>query len=34
MDGNDDDGLPFNIKTNIDILFVRLLFPSNITDVK
>ena len=26
LDGNSDDGLPFNIKT-LDILLVRLLFP-------
>ena len=34
MDGKSDDGLLFNVKTNLDVLFVPLLFPTNINDVK
>ena len=34
MDRKGDDGLLFNVKTNLDVLFVWLLFPTNFTDVK
>ena len=34
MEGAGADGLSFNTKTYHDVLFVRLLFPTNITGVK
>ena len=34
MEGKGDGGLNFKVKTTLDVLFVRLLFLMNITDVK